>query len=103
MKIFSKDEYGNRFLLEWERGYVRFENDWAQLRNWRSFNWLNARPLVVEAEFSHYFLHSVELTVVVLGLGIFLNHVSWVDEELKCLVDAKPWRDLVGDDDPSKR
>jgi len=73
MKFFNKDENGYRTLVEWDKGYIKFVNDWRQFKKKVEWNWLTFRPITIEIEFDRMCHERLSIEVCVLGVGIYFQ------------------------------
>ena len=70
VKILTKGDAGEPYLVEWKTGYVQVWEDWSQYFHPRKYNWLNFRPIWFEIDYDKLAGEHLSIELGLLGFNL---------------------------------
>ncbi len=71
MKFFTRDKHSSGlYFAEWEKGYLQFWSEWAQIFNPKGYNWITFTLFVFEIDYDKMMHENLGIDIGLLGFRL---------------------------------
>jgi hypothetical protein len=82
MKLFSRDEYGDFYVMQGEYSYLQTRQEWSQFLKPSRFNWLTFTFFHFDVDWHKIWYRHLTISAWLLGFGLVFYWGAPTDEQI---------------------